>query len=182
LMEKEAFEEGAGSDEKAAEFEERIEGLETEMETLQTALEKAEKERDRLTEESDDSGDDSERVASLESDLEEVADRQKELEKELKAIQKAGPAVSDDGGGAELAAASQQRALLESITKLIDEVNDRVSNFKNNCETVQYCVDDIRDGTDVTDNHEAATDMLKNCLEDVDAIKQTVRRFRTEKL
>jgi len=62
----------------------------------------------------------------------------------------------------------------------VEDINDRISAFKNNCETVQFCLDDIKDNVDPADNHAAAKEMLEANEEEVDAIKQSLRKFRRE--
>ena len=127
------------------------------------------------------------KVSDLAEELENKGSKIKALETEKDAAEQALQAAessteSVDTDGEDLASASRQAALLASIKTLLDEINDRVSNFRNNCETVQFCVDDIRDGTDVNDNYDAASELLKDSQTDAEQIKDSVRMFRTEKL
>ncbi len=72
--------------------------------------------------------------------------------------------------------------LLSEIGRFIDEVNDRISAFRNNCETVRYCLDDIVAGRDTTDNQTAANDLLSENDSEVEALKKALRRFKNDHL
>jgi hypothetical protein len=72
--------------------------------------------------------------------------------------------------------------LLEGVDALIEEVNDRISGFRNNCETVRYCIDDIVAGQDAIENQSAAIDMLSDNTAEVEALKKALKRFRNDHL
>ncbi|MBT9558014.1 MAG: hypothetical protein IV100_18405, partial [Myxococcales bacterium] len=59
---------------------------------------------------------------------------------------------------------------------------DRLSALRNNDETVQFCVQDIRNGVDVGENYASAMEMLDANGREFDAIKETIRRFRRDDL
>lgn len=64
------------------------------------------------------------------------------------------------------------------LSRLIDDLNDRLSALKNNDETIQFCVQDVRNGVDVAGNFSAAMEMLEANGREFDALKESIRRFR----
>jgi chromosome segregation ATPase len=111
---------------------------------------------------------------SLEGSLEQAQGEITGLHQELE--------KSQSVNGAELAVESRARDAISAARELVEDVNDRISVFKNNCETVQFCLDDIKNGVDVSDNHIAAVEMLQQGEAEAEAIKKAIKKFRQKNL
>jgi hypothetical protein len=68
------------------------------------------------------------------------------------------------------------------MEEFVDELNSAVSVFRQNCETVALCLEDIKQGQDIDDNHLAATEILQSTQDDIEAIKKSLRKIRQEQL
>lgn len=120
-----------------------------------------------------DSGALEEELRGARRELETLAAQNEQLAAEVERAKSAGSAVAEQTRGA---------ASINAVGSLVDDINDRISAFRNNCETVQFCLEDIKAGVDASDNHAAAAEMLEANGEEVDAIKKALRRFRREHL
>ena len=86
------------------------------------------------------------------------------------------------GGGDALAAASRLDEQSAAVTSLVEEVNGRISDFKSDLETVTFYVEDIKNGKDPEGNFRDASELLTSCVDNADAIKLALRRFRREQM
>lgn len=103
----------------------------------------------------------------------ELTDRVTEIEGEL---EKASSSV-----GGDLASSSKSEAMVESLRSLLEDLNDLVSQFGSNNDTVEFCIDDLEKSVgDATDHYAAARDMISENGQALDVIKQRMKRFRRE--
>jgi chromosome segregation ATPase len=107
-----------------------------------------------------------ENLATLEEDCETLRAQNAELEEKQASV------------GSDLADRSRSESMAQAVQSLVDDVNDRISAFRNNFETVGFCLEDIHSGVDVDDNHVAAREVLEQTGEELESIKQAIRTFR----
>ena len=113
-------------------------------------------------------------IATAEAEHRRVSARAETLAIEIKVLESKSRVADEPFGG--------RGVLVTQVTKVIDELNDRLSALRNNDETVQFCVQDIRNGVDASENYASAMEMLDANGREFDAIKETIRRFRRDDL
>ena len=161
--------------------------LKTELEELQTELNQALSELEQATADStaaDHQKEETEtanaRADALQTELDKAQDELATAKEEASRLSK--ELTSNESDGQNLADAAKLKAMTEVMADFVEELNSNVSVFRQNCETVSLCLEDIRNGTDVDDNHLAATDILKSTQDDVESIKKSLRKIRQEQL
>ena len=103
-----------------------------------------------------------------------------DAEKEILRLTEEAKQGQDDG--ANLAVEAKLKEMTKAMQDLVEELNSSVSVFRQNCETVALCLEDIKNGDKIDDNHLAASEILQSTQINVDAIKKSLRKIRQEHL
>jgi chromosome segregation ATPase len=155
-------------------LQEQFNKLELEKDRMSQALEEATQQRSKLRKELEAAGTQLEEAASLKSRLEAA---QEEVDRLSKALD-----VMTNSTGENLAADAALNAIRAAMEEFVDELNSAVSVFRQNCETVALCLEDIKQGQNIDDNHLAATEILQSTQDDIVSIKKSLRKIRQEQL